>query len=202
MPADWCTILLRIAETSAMERSLKPTSVTSREDRTVESVDVSTVGGLKLANEAPWLDQLYRTSFRELAEMQFKTPVKCAEDTRISININVQYPGRRYEAHVDSNPIEGLLYVTDHPKGSGGELVVANNENAIGVSEIDSDASVVYPVAGHLVFFDARERPHYVRELAIGSKGPRVVVAMNFYTADSPESARPSDLNRHLFGED
>jgi hypothetical protein len=29
----------------------------------------------------------------------------------------------------------------------------------------------------------------------------RVVAVMNFYTRSCPESTRPTDLNRHLFGE-
>ena len=53
--------------------------------------------------------------------------------------------------------------------------------------------------AGQLIFFDGRTYPHYARTLASESD-MRVVAVMNFYTASCPESTRPSELNRHLFG--
>jgi 2OG-Fe(II) oxygenase superfamily len=107
----------------------------------------------------------------------------------------------RYECHVDSNPLEGLLYVTDHPPGTGGELVVSNRGDVPTAEEVDRDATLIYPVAGHLVFFNGSCHSHYVRPL-IAEDGVRVVAAMNYYTPSLPESARPPDLNRHLFGED
>jgi hypothetical protein len=144
---------------------------------------------------------LYADEFRDLAQHLSSEAVSTASRDRIAVNLNVQR-GRsmRYEAHVDSNPIEGLLYITSHPPGTGGELVVAQRSSAVGVSEIDASAAVIYPVAGHLVFFDARHHPHYVRSLC-SDDSMRVVAAMNFYTPSSPESARPPDLDRHLFGD-
>lgn len=199
LPPDWQASLLQIADSFAVERSLIPTSVTSRESPDVESVPTATVGGITLSKEAAWLNELYRGPFRTLAETLFSTRVMCAQDQRIGINLNVQRYGGRYEAHVDSNPIEGLLYVTTHPPGTGGELAVSNIESAVGLSEIDATASHVYPIAGQLIFFDARRHPHYVKPLRIpGSL--RVVVAMNFYTPECGELDRPPDLNAHLFG--
>ena len=103
----------------------------------------------------------------------------------------------RYETHVDSNPLEGLLYVTSHPEGAGGELVVGNVLNARGVEAVDVDCTRIFPVAGQLLFFDARKHSHYVGRL-LDEAAVRVVVAMNFYTSTCPESARPKDLDRHL----
>ena len=57
----------------------------------------------------------------------------------------------RFDVHVDSNPLQGLLYVTDHPKGTGGEPAVANNCAAHSLDEVEEDCSVVYPVAGNLL---------------------------------------------------
>ncbi|WP_353895552.1 2OG-Fe(II) oxygenase [Glycomyces tritici] len=107
----------------------------------------------------------------------------------------------RYEAHVDSNPLQGLLYVTDHPPGAGGELVVAQCYDASGITQIEENSAQIYPKAGYLVLFDARKHAHYVRSLR-SSDAVRVVAAMNFYTPDSPESSRPTDLTKHLFGDD
>lgn len=102
-------------------------------------------------------------------------------------------------ATVDSNPIEGLLYFTSHPPGAGGELVVARNSAATSVEEVDADCAEVFPFAGHLLFFDARRFPHYVRRLT-SAGAMRVVAAMNYYTPSCDESQRPADLNEHLFG--
>lgn len=201
LPDAWDDSLLKIANRWSVDKVLRPTSVTSRESDDTESVAVSTVGGVTLCREASWLDALYRGLFREIAESIYQQRLYCAKDPRIGVNLNVQREGHRYEAHVDSNPVEGLLYVTSHPPGSGGELVVANTEGARGVRAIEQNATIVYPQSGHFVLFDARKHPHYVRPLA-APDGVRVVAAMNFYTVDCTEDDRPADLNRHLFGAD
>lgn len=200
LPSLWQRRLLEIAGSHGVNKELIPTSVTSRESRDVQRIPVTTVGGIVLSEAAPWLSTLYHSEFRQLAARAFRTEVQTAMDPRIGINLNVQQgQSQRYEAHVDSNPIEGLLYVTDHPPGSGGELVVANNSEAVGVRQIETDCSIIYPVAGHIVFFDAREHPHFVRPLR-SMNSTRVVVAMNFFTSYCTEAERPADLNRHLFG--
>ena len=58
-----------------------------------------------------------------------------ADDQRYAILMNVQEGTDRYECHVDTNPVEALLYVTDHPQGTGGELVVTNDVDARSVAE-------------------------------------------------------------------
>jgi hypothetical protein len=100
---------------------------------------------------------------------------------------------------VDSNPVTGLLFFTDHPAG-GGELVVGHDSGAVSVEALEKNGSVIRPQAGQLIFFDGKTYPHYVRTLQSESD-MRVVAVMNFYTGSCPESTRPTDLNRHLFGE-
>jgi len=201
LPPGWQKDVLDVARTRRHERVLVPTSVTSREASNELRIPVMTVGGLDVRAELPWLAELYEGLFLELGQQCVAEPLSTAVDDRYGVVLNVQVgTAMRYECHVDSNPLEGLLYVTGHPKGSGGELVVANDPSAEGVAEIEADASVVYPEEGQLVFFDAREFPHYVRPLR--QPGIRVVAAMNFYTPSCPESMRPRDLNKHLFGED
>jgi hypothetical protein len=58
---------------------------------------------------------------------------------------------------------------------------------------------VIRPHAGHLIVFDGRQYPHYVRPLT-SETDVRITVVMNFYTESCPESTRPQELNRHLFG--
>jgi hypothetical protein len=65
---------------------------------------------------------------------------------------------------------------------------------------VERSCSVIRPCAGQLIFFDGREYPHYARALRSGSD-LRIAAVMNFYTASCPESTRPRELNRHLYGE-
>ena len=107
----------------------------------------------------------------------------------------------RFECHVDSNPLTGLLFCTDHPAGAAGELVFAHDQDAADVYAVEQDCSVIRPHEGHLIFFDGRRYPHYARSLASAS-AMRIVAVMNFYTKSFPESTRPAELNPHLFGQD
>ncbi|MCW5939870.1 MAG: 2OG-Fe(II) oxygenase [Fimbriimonadaceae bacterium] len=199
LPADWQQAILNVSE-DAIAKTLKPRSVTSREGDPDLSIPVLTVDGTTVRHRLPWLYSLYEGLFRDLAQLGTHEPVSVAANAVYGATLNVQRGVKmRYECHVDSNPIEGLLYVTDHPKGSGGELVVANSTMANSVSEVDADCSVVYPASGNLIFFDARRFAHYVRPLTSDS-AVRVVVAMNFYTPSSSEADRPKDLSGHLFG--
>jgi hypothetical protein len=152
-------------------------------------------------SELPWLDELYRGAFLELAEQAWAPePVMTAADDRYGVVLNVQRgtAAMRFECHTDSNPLTGLLFLTNHQEG--GELAVAGDPGAVGREAIDRDCSVMRPCTGHLAFFDGRKHPHYTRPL-VGSSDIRVLAAMNFYTKSSPESERPKGLNRHLYGD-
>ncbi len=199
LPSGWQSLILKVSE-EAVAKTLKPRSVTSREGDPDLSIPALTVNGEVVRQQLPWLYDLYKQLFRDLAQLSSLEPVQCAENPIYGATLNVQRGVKmRYECHVDSNPIEGLLYVTDHPKGTGGELVVANDPLASSVAHVEADCSVVYPASGNLIFFDARRFAHYVRPLK-SEDSQRVVLAMNFYTPSCPESSRPSDLNSHLFG--
>jgi hypothetical protein len=118
---------------------------------------------------------------------------------RYGIVLNVQRgTTMRFECHVDSNPLTGLLFCTDHQTGAGGELVFAHDPAAADTKAVERACSVIRPQAGHLIFFDGRTHPHYARPLTTESQ-LRVVAVMNFYTMSCPESTRPPELNRHLF---
>lgn len=202
LPDNWQRNILAVAERHAKKRTLVPTSVTSREENVSTEIPVLTVGGASVADELPWLYELYRSRFRDLAQALTTEEVQTADDIRYGINLNVQRgTNMRYECHVDSNPIQGMFYVTEHPPGSGGELVVSNVGDVNGKNAVDADATRIYPVAGYLVLFDARNHTHYVAGVCTTS-GLRVAAAMNFYTPQAPESARPPDLDQHLFGSD
>ncbi|HEY6493427.1 MAG TPA: hypothetical protein VIZ43_09155 [Trebonia sp.] len=153
----------------------------------------------RVREDLPWLHQLYRGDFLELAREACEEKVSPAGDDRYGVVLNVQRGTRmRFECHVDSNPLTGLLFCTDHV--NGGELVFAHDAAAASIDDVERDCSVVRPSAGHLIFFDARRYPHYVRPLA-NLSDMRVVAVMNYYTESCPESTRPPELNRHLYGD-
>lgn len=202
LPHDWRQQILQVSAQEHVKHTLISNHSTSREATTHKQLPCAGVGGITLQLRLPWLRELYNSAFRELAQSIWREPVTTMADERFAMVLNIQRGTQRYECHVDTNPIEGLLYCTSHHTGEGGELVVSNRGDVRSVHEVDEECAIIEPRAGHLVFFDARYHSHYVRRLTDPHK-VRIVAAMNYYTESSPESkARPSDLNRHLTGHD
>jgi len=198
LPNDWQEQIIRITQSNYFDKSLIPSSVTSRESSEVPVIKVATVKGSIIRSELSWVKSLYENDFLELGKQTINRNVFLAKDERYAYNLNYQYGvNMRYECHVDSNPLEALLYCTDHPSGDGGELVVGLDKSAKSIEEVDANCIRIQPKAGHLVFFDAREFPHYVSPLT-SEDAFRIVVAMNYYTEDCSEEMRPTDLNKHL----
>jgi len=181
-------------------REFPRTPILSREAPDVSHIRRGRVEGDRVQDALPWLCRLYRNDFLELARLIWPSEhVEPAEDDRIGVVLNVQRgTTMRFECHVDSNPLTGLLFCTDHREG--GELVFAHDKDAADVDAVDRDCSVIRPHAGHLIFFNGREYPHYTRPLKFKSK-TRIVAVMNYYTKVWPESMRPPELNWHRFGE-
>jgi hypothetical protein len=199
LPPDWPDDI-KVVAADADFRDFPRTPVLSREAEHVRQITCGSVHAAKVQQRLPWLYKLYRRDFLELARQAWGEPLKAAFDDRFGIVLNVHQGNRmRFECHVDSNPVTGLLFFTDHPAG-GGELVVGHDPDAVGVEALEKNGSVIRPQAGQLIFFDGKTYPHYARTMRSDSD-VRVVAVMNFYTESCPESTRPSDLNRHLFGE-
>jgi hypothetical protein len=202
---DWQRNIIAVATHFAFRDVLRPPHSTSREASDIHELPILRVHGFILEQYLPGITALYETTFRQMAEEATGRQLTVGRDFRHRLNLNVQrhnsdHPERgRYENHVDTNPVEGLLYVTTHPEGSGGALIVSNNPDAQSVAEVEEDATRIYPEAGRIVFFDATRHPHYVDAL----KDPndlRVAVGMNYYTADHSEAMRPPDLDAYLAG--
>jgi hypothetical protein len=199
LPPDWQNQVLSVAKRFANRKILVPQHSTSREANKDSRLPTQTVGGETVDAHLPWLRGLYEREFRDFAQMTTSEPVSIMSDPQFAMALNVQSGHDRYECHVDTNPIEGLLYATTHREGCGGELVVSNRGQAQSVEEVDGDASIIEPKAGYLIFFNGRHHSHYVAPLK-EPKDVRVVVGMNYYVPSWPETMRPPDLNRHLSG--
>jgi hypothetical protein len=199
LPAGWQRDVGTVAA-DADFRKFPRTPILSREATDVVHIPRGRVHAHQVRQGLPWLYESYRGEFLELAGEACAERVVAARDDRYGVVLNVQRgTTMRFECHIDSNPLTGVLFCTDHP--AGGELVFAHNANAADVATVERDCSVIRPHAGHLVFFDARQHPHYARPLSAASE-MRVVAVMNFYTESCPESTRPRELNRHLYGDE
>ena len=198
LPPGWQQCA-RAAAATADIREFPRTPVLSRESPDVHHIARGRVHADHVRDHLPWLYKAYRNEILELANEVAAEHVSSAQDDRYGVVLNVQRgTSMRFECHVDSNPLTGLLFCTDHARG--GELVVAHDTAAQGLAEIERNCSVIRPHAGHLIFFDARQHPHYARLLTEESE-TRIVAVMNFYTESCPESDRPTELNRHLYGD-
>jgi hypothetical protein len=199
LPGGWQQEIAAAAMDADFRRFPR-TPILSRESSDILHISRGRVHAGDVRRNLPWLYEFYRRSFLELAQAACAEPVRPALDDRYGIVLNVQRgTGMRFECHVDSNPLTGLLFCTDHQAGAGGELVFAHDPAAADVGAVERECSVIRPHAGHLIFFDGRRHPHYARPLA-NESDVRIVAVMNFYTESWPESTRPAELNHHLFG--
>jgi hypothetical protein len=200
LPQGWRQDICEAAA-EADFRDFPRTPILSREAADVTHIKRGRVHADKVQQCLPWLYKLYRSDFLELAAQACAEPIKAAFDDRYGVVLNVQQ-GRtmRFECHVDSNPVTGLLFFTSHHAG-GGALVLGHDTAAVGIEAVEKECTTIAPQAGQLIFFDGKTYPHYARPL-LSESDVRVVAVMNFYTGSCPESTRPVGLNRHLFGED
>jgi hypothetical protein len=198
LPEHWQEQAVEVANKHAIFVDVPGSSSRPREAREGTPLRRGRVPGKIVADRLPWLFDAYSSMFLELASKFTTEEIVCAKDIRYGVSLNVTIGNDMwFECHVDSNPLEGLLFCTTHPPGSGGELVVANRSDAVGVAGVDADSSRIYPITGQLVFFDARQHAHYVRELS-DQHAVRVVAAMNYYTPSCPESVRAMEDSSYL----
>ena len=147
LPPGWQLDVAAAAE-AAEVRAFPRTPVISRESQGIQQVARGRVHAEQVSYHLPWLVKAYRNELLELATEVSAEPVSAAQDDRYGVVLNVQHgTGMRFECHVDSNPLTGLLFCTDHQ--SGGELVFSNETEAEGVAEIDRNCSVIRQHAGH-----------------------------------------------------
>lgn len=194
LPARWEAQIADLSAQRSVWQTLDGGSITSREQsfHLAAEAHVGVVTGDVVAEHLPWLDSLYRSVLRDLANSLGIAEYEPSIDLQSGININTTRRGARYEWHVDSNPLTALLFATSHEPAAGGQLLF----KADPITRPNEDWELqVSPSAGTLLLFDAREAAHVVTEVL---EGQRISVPMNFYIAGRQE--RPSDLDEYLYG--
>jgi len=150
----------------------------------------SVTKGDRVALDLPWLDDLYRSQFRELAGVVYGSEMDAARELHLGVNLNYLRPGDSYEWHPDTNPLTGLLFGSTLDEADGGELV-------FDAADLGFSARV-RPIAGRLLLFDARLTPHAIEPLSNGVE--RVSAAMNYYVSGG-EQGRPEGEDARIYGE-
>jgi hypothetical protein len=175
---------------SAVERVASPVVLRGGTSTSLEppgsDIPYRLVDGCAIREQLPWLDSIYRGELADIASVASAKPMLPTESIRAGVNLNVlDGPGGRYELHVDSNPVTGLLFVTTHEPDAGGQLLFRLK---------DGDHRII-PRSGTFITFDAREIPHAVTPLV--GREMRITAPMNFY--DENPSRRPDDLDDYLY---
>ena len=131
--------------------------------------------GTLVAEKLNWLHKLYKKEFLEFANTNFDGLFDFAENIKSGTNINLlKGKNARYEWHVDSNPLTGVLFVTTHNESDGGQLIF----------KLPTETLTVYPKSGTLILFDARQIPHTV--LPLQKDGIRISASLlTFITKDN-----------------
>jgi hypothetical protein len=189
LPNDWVRDVTAVVDRFARRVELTGDSSTSRRRDDDSPGEYDVVTGDVVEDHLPWLISLYRGPLFDFASRVAGQPLKVSESARSAVNINaLRGRAARYEWHVDSNPVTGLLFASSHPAGSGGELVF----------EVADARFAICPRAGLFLAFDAREHPHTV--LPLETDDVRISIPMNFYFEGEAET-RPPDLDSYIFGE-
>src|SRR5262245_58961484 len=115
LPRSWRVELIELAAQFAEKKMLIPSSVTSRELEQDMALPSLVVDGDCIKRQKPWLYDLYRGTFLEIGQTCVEETLSPATQALYGANLNIQRGTEmRYECHVDSNPLQGMLYVTDH----------------------------------------------------------------------------------------
>ncbi|MBW4708994.1 2OG-Fe(II) oxygenase [Roseobacter sp. YSTF-M11] len=188
LPEDWADQIVSVVDALAYSRAFDDTAPTAREKLAPgDKIETKVVNGDQIAQSAAWLTDLYGADLVQLASELTGREVQTGREQISNVNINVMSGvGGRYEKHVDTNHLTGIWFVTTLAPDAGGFLCFETEE---GVQQVRAEA-------GKIVFFDARDVPHYVT--ALQTQTTRIVVVMNFFFKDEAYS-RPDVLNRYIY---
>lgn len=187
LPPNWYECILELANSKSYLIHLDGNSITSREPTGSKGTDVFVVDGEEIETSLSWLNNLYKNELLSIVNDNSLDNFCISNSVKNGININyLKGKNARYEWHVDSNPLTGILFATTHHKGEGGELVFNTK----------ASLETVYPKKGIFILFDAREIPHTVYPLLTDTF--RISVPMNFYL-DGVDQNRPLDLDSYIY---
>jgi hypothetical protein len=189
LPANWDREVIDAALDLAQPAELQGGTSSSLEpEGTI--IRYGLVDGEAVASALPWLERLYAEIARDIAPRLTRQEIMTSGKAINGVNINVlRGVGSRYELHLDTNPLTGLLFVTTHPAEDGGQLVF----------DIEPSPLSYPPRTGVLLLFDATQAPHRVTPLLKDTT--RISIPMNFFTPEALAS-RPPDLDSYLYGSD
>jgi 2OG-Fe(II) oxygenase superfamily len=187
LPAGWREDVVRVASTRVRSAELKGGAPASLEPIGT-LIRYGLVDGEVVGEELPWLARLYADLADDLASRVAGRSILTSDKVVNGVNINVlQGVGGRYESHLDTNPLTGLIFVTTHAEEEGGQLEF----------DVTPSPLVFPPRAGMLLLFDATRAPHRVTPLR--KDVTRISIPMNFYTKETIAQHSP-DLDFYLYG--
>jgi hypothetical protein len=190
LPSDWIYQIEQTIEKAARITELRGDGPTGHEASDAQAMIVKVVDGYAVRENLPWLWDLYASSLRQFCETVCGKALYLANDIVSSVNINLlEGEGARYERHVDSNPLTGLLFATTLEGSKGGQLVFQHPETG--------ELAQVEPRLGQFLCFDARRIVHWVAPL--GGLHTRISIPMNYYESAAQQD-RPDGLNEKLYG--
>lgn len=190
LPAGWMDQIVSVSARRGRLTHLQGDNSTSLEPSTQNPVILRVVSGEAIQAELSWLWDLYTGPLLDFAAAASGQNLYVANDVRSAININqIDGVDGRYEWHVDTNPITGILYASAQDVITGGQLIFRDPKTERTIS--------LEHRPGSFICFDARLLPHYVTPLNIDNS--RYSVPMNYYTSHTKQP-RPADLNEYLYG--
>ena len=204
LPEGWPEDIGAIAA-EADFRDFPRTPILSREAADVTHIARGRVHANQVQQGLPWLYKLYRGPLpRAGRQKPDGEPIEAALDDRYGVVLNVQRGNKmRFECHVDSNPVTGLLFFTDHPAG-GGELVVGHDPAAVGVDELERDCTRYHAAAGAADLLRRQDLPALRaatgRRAGRARRGGDELLHHVVPGIDPPARAEPSPLRRRVTG--
>jgi hypothetical protein len=195
LPPSWIDQIRECSHQHSVWRTLGGLSETSREDVFNEDsiAEVGVVTGEVVKQSLPWLDSLYRDTFIKFTNNLTDNAYCTSPDLQAGVNINTTRRNARYEWHVDTNPLTGVLFVTTLAPVDGGQLIFRPDPFA---RPNENWEVAVSPTLGQLLLFDAREAAHCVTTLKVNE---RISIPMNYYLQGCYPT-RPGDLDAYLYG--
>ncbi|WP_156886819.1 2OG-Fe(II) oxygenase [Pleomorphomonas oryzae] len=189
LPPHWDNQISHTIREHSIKTILTGEGSTSRETKKNQKIPVYVVDGSSINASLPWLMTLYAGPLLNFASRCQGKELFVAVDQKSSVNINhIEGIGSRYEWHVDSNPVTGLLFCTTCNPRMGGALVFRNVD--------EKRNAVVWPRKGLFICFDARNIPHRVAPLR--GHFSRISIPMNYYDSNSVQK-RPDDLDVQIY---